>query len=70
MLVRMGIEGKAFIPGRFHVLVEFIYNIELTELEQLASEEKVAAPDLFDWISIVGTAVGGGVNVELGYECA
>jgi hypothetical protein len=65
-----GTEGKAFIPGRFHVVVGFIYNIDLTELEQLASEARVSAPDLFDWISIVGTATDGSANVELGYECA
>jgi len=65
-----GTEGKAFIPGRFHVVVSFIYNIDLTELEELAGEARVGASDLFDWISIVGTGIDGGQNVELGYECA
>jgi hypothetical protein len=65
-----GTEDKAFMPGRFHVVVDFIYNIDLTELEELASEAKVGASDLFDGISIVGTATDGGQNVELSYECA
>jgi hypothetical protein len=65
-----GTEGKAFLPGTFHVAVVLIYNNDLEELEPLAREAKVAPSDLFDWISIVGTATQGGKDVEFGYECA
>ena len=65
-----GTEGKAFISRHFHVVVGFIYNIELGELRDLASEARVAVSDLFDGISIVGTATDGAENVELSYECA
>ena len=65
-----GTEGKAFVPGRFHVVVAFTYNTELEELRGLAREARVGVSDLFDWISIVGTASDSVPNIELSYECA
>jgi hypothetical protein len=65
-----GTEGKAFIPGHFHVIVAFTYNTELEELRELAREARVPVSDLFDWISIVGMATDSAPNIELSYECA
>ena len=58
------------VPGTFEVNVALFYNIELDELEDLATEVKVAPSDLFDWISIRGTSTSGREVFEVGYECA
>lgn len=34
------------------------------------TEARVEVSDLFDWISIIGTAADNAENVELSYECA
>lgn len=65
-----GTEGKAFMPGLFHIVVSLAYNAELAELRELADEASVRASDLFDWIAIHGKATDGGQNIELSYECA
>lgn len=65
-----GTDGEAAMPGRFELVVTFYYNIELDELQPYAQEGGVNPSDLFDWISIVGTALDDGEKVELSYECA
>jgi len=65
-----GSEGEAPIPGEHTVVASFLYNIGLTELQQLSVEAGVNPSDLFDAFTLVGTPVGGGPQVTLEYECA
>lgn len=65
-----GTDGEAPIAGQFKVTVAVCYNAEFEELSELAEEANVSVSDLFDWITITGTPVNGGENIELSYECA
>jgi hypothetical protein len=65
-----GEEGEAPIPGEHNVVVAFLYNIELTELRQLAAEANVNPSDLFDSFNVVGTPASSREPVHLDYECA
>ncbi|MFM2423195.1 MAG: hypothetical protein RL291_1725, partial [Pseudomonadota bacterium] len=50
--------------------VAFIYNIELSELEEIATERQLDPQDLFDSIGIYAMSVDGVELAGLGYECA
>jgi hypothetical protein len=67
----VGESGEAFTPGAFKMHVAATYNIPLDELRELAEEAGggVKPADLFDWINIIGEAVGEGENFEYDYEC-
>jgi hypothetical protein len=65
-----GDKTESPIPGEFKVIASFLYNVELAELEELATEANVKPSDIFDAFAIVGTSVSGGPEVELNHECA
>lgn len=65
-----GEEGEAAIPGEHTVVVAFLYNIELDELQEIAAGANLQPSDLFDAINIIGTPAGNGEAVHLDYECA
>jgi hypothetical protein len=67
-----GENGETFTSGAFTVHAGATYNIDLAELQDLASQAKVdvGAQDLFDWVNIVGDPVGKGEPFEYSYECA
>ena len=56
--------------GVFRIVVSLFYNVELSELRELASKAQVNPADLFDAINIICSPAGGGEKLELGYECA
>lgn len=67
-----GIDGEAFAAGPFEVIVTLSYNVEASELEELARSEggEKKATDLFDGLSITATSVSGEPAFEFPYECA
>jgi len=67
-----GSEGEDFAAGPFKVIVSATYNVEGSELDELAASAGggAKATDLFDWLTIIATPVGGGSPLELSYECA
>ena len=66
-----GESGEQFSDVVCKVVVAATYNIDLTELQELAAKAgpAVKATDLFDWINIIASAPGG-EPLELDYECA
>ena len=56
--------------GEYRLAVSLAYNCEPDELIEAAAEAGVAAPDLFDWITIAGTGLKGAPSFEIDYECA
>jgi hypothetical protein len=66
-----GESGEQFSDLVCKVVVVATYNIDLTELQELATQagSAVKATDLFDWINIIATAPDG-ERLELDYECA
>jgi hypothetical protein len=67
-----GESGEVFSEGRYRVAADPTYNIELEELEQIATQVGggVKATDLFDWINIHAESLDGGEAIDFGYECA
>ncbi|WOI54397.1 hypothetical protein [Parvularcula sp. LCG005] len=65
-----GTDGEEPIAGQFKVTVAVFFNVEFDELSELAAEANVSISNLFDCITIKGTPVNGGEDVELSYECA
>lgn len=65
-----GTGTDAPMPGKFKVEVGFIYNIDLEELQEIADEDNVSVPDLFDFIRIVGKNEADAPDIEIAYECA
>ena len=67
-----GSDGEEFSPGSYEVTVCVTYNIDASELDELASSAgaEVKATDLFDSLSITATSVSGGPHLEFHYECA
>jgi hypothetical protein len=63
-------EGTDEVSGRSNVSVSYYYNIELDELNELASEEGLRPADLFDGFSLSAEPIDGGELIELDYECA
>jgi hypothetical protein len=51
------------------VYVQFVYNIDQLELEEIAREKNISAIDLFDWFNVIeDNPLNGEVMWE--YECA
>ena len=67
-----GADGEDFTLRPFKVIVAVTYNIEISELEELASsaQAEIKATDLFDNLSITATCPSGGQPLEFIYECA
>ena len=67
---KSGATGERFSDVVCKIVVGATYNIDLTELEELAAKAGagVKATDLFDWINIIATTDDGG-RLELDYEC-
>jgi hypothetical protein len=63
-------DQESAAPDQFRVSVIVFYNVELSELSELADKAKVKASDLFDWIMIKGSRVADDQIFELSYECA
>jgi hypothetical protein len=66
-----GESGERFADVVCKIVVGATYNIDLQELQDLATAAgpHVKATDLFDWINIVATSPTAGL-LELDYECA
>jgi hypothetical protein len=67
-----GVEGEEFDTGPFKVVVTAAYNIEASELDEVAASaaREIKAADLFDWLTITATPTRGGSPLEFSYECA
>jgi hypothetical protein len=68
---KSGEAGEVFTEVAYQVAASPTYNAELSELEDMPLEVSTVKPtDLFDCLTIVATPVGGGLPIELSYECA
>lgn len=65
-----GDSGEAPIVGASAVTITLIYNIELDELQEYASEEGRHPSDLFDAFVLYALPLDGSPPLELVYECA
>lgn len=54
----------------YGIVVRFIFNVELSELHEIASEDGLQPQDLFDGISIEAMSANGSILKSLDYECA
>lgn len=51
------------------VFVQFVYNTEQSELDEIAREKNISAIDLFDWFNVIEDDPSSG-EVMWEYECA
>ena len=54
----------------YSVEVEFLYNVELSELQEIAAETNLKPQDLFDSLCIYAMSPAGIAVASLDYECA
>lgn len=65
-----GTEDEGRAPNEYKIIVSFVYNIDHSEISDLAKEAGVEISDLFDWIEIEGSPVREGEPIQWSYECA
>jgi hypothetical protein len=56
--------------GDYKVDVVFTYNVELSELREIAEKENLQAQNLFDWFHIIAVSSSGEELKDINYECA
>ena len=55
---------------RYSIKVEFLYNVDLSELQEIAAKTKLKPQDLFDAVCINAMSPAGILVASLDYECA
>ncbi|MCX5514493.1 hypothetical protein C3941_15570 [Kaistia algarum] len=66
----VGDGGDEVSAGQFKVSVSYFYNVELDELNEIASEDGLRPADLYDAFGLSAEPIDDGEPIELDYECA